>query len=302
MKNKIIIDGNNCLHRFNHVFKNFKTSTDLESGIIYGFVQTIMNLSKRLSSKDISIVWDSKGGSLKRNKLYSEIKLNEFNIINESDKVLLYKEGRKDNSSIYDNLETYKEELSCFGITQYSLDGFEADDLAAWLVKNNSKDKNYLFSTDNDWKSLINSKTFILSSSKKELEIISALKFKEKWGFKPEKMHDYKCFLGDKSDRIPGIKRINKEKVIEFINEEGIEKIISGKKIKNEYISNLLKSNSEILELLKFNHSIVSFDLPETLEPFSIGKTDEKKIKSIKNKYELKTLLEDYNIQNFLKI
>jgi hypothetical protein len=56
------------------------------------------------------------------------------------------------------------------------------------------------------------------------------------------------------------------------------------------------------LELLKFNHSIVSFDLPETLEPFSIGKTDEKKIKSIKNKYELKTLLEDYNIQNFLKI
>jgi 5'-3' exonuclease len=245
-----------------------------------------MNLSKRLSSKDISIVWDSKGGSLKRNKLYSEIKLNEFNIINESDKVLLYKEGRKDNSNIYDNLETYKEELSCFGITQYSLDGFEADDLAAWLVKNNSKDKNYLFSTDNDWKSLINSKTFILSSSKKELEIISSLKFKEKWGFKPEKMHDYKCFLGDKSDRIPGIKRINKEKVIEFINEEGIDKIISGKKIKNEYISNLLKSNSEILELLKFNHSIVSFDLPETLEPFNVGKTDEKKIKSIKNKYQ----------------
>lgn len=304
--NKVIIDGNNIAYR-NFYALNLKNTERYNTSVIYGMIQAVLNAHKYLSASEIIIVWDN-NGSLRRKQHFKTLNLHEFTVLNESDKVSSYKEGRNQEikETVSQLIKDVQNNIGYLGIDQYSVPDYEADDIVYNLVKTkNIKDKYYLSSSDDDWKNLLKFKNVFIAEKIQKgdfLKIVTRERFLLEFGFEPEKMFIYKTFTGDKSDRIPAVKRINKKKLIEYINKtslEDFESDLNSRISKNKYINELFK-NDEIIKILNFNKEIIKFDEISDLNSFLIkGNYNTDNIEQLKNKYELFNLLNKKSLDNY---
>jgi DNA polymerase-1 len=101
-----------------------------------------------------------------------------------------------------------------------SLDGVEADDIIAFLSKDltkNKKNKVYLVSADNDFLQLVDDNILMYRSVEKEF--IMPKDVKEKYGVHPHNFLIYKTLMGDKSDKVGGIKGLGQNKFEKYFSE-----------------------------------------------------------------------------------
>ena len=203
MNNKpvIYIDGLNVFMRHFAANPTKSLNGSLCGGIV-GFLRNIEHLSAKFNPQKIVVAWEA-GGSARRRSIdpsYKEgrrpVKLNRSS----------YYSDIPDTSENRDNqLKILIEILYETPVTQIYIDDCEADDIIAYLTKTKNVDhEKIIVTSDKDYYQLLDENTKIWSPNKKQL--IDEKYVLDKWEVPARNFCLVRCFAGDSSDGIKGIK------------------------------------------------------------------------------------------------
>jgi 5'-3' exonuclease len=196
----LLVDAYNLFTR--HFIANpAMSSHGMHVGGVYGFMKSIARLADMLNPTDIYVVWEG-GGSIRRRAIYSNYKhrrkpqkLNRFY----GDDIPDTKENRSHQVALAIEL------LKTVPIKQVYVSDCEADDVIAYLAKNKFNDKKcVIISSDKDYYQLLSKR--IIQWSPGQKDFVTAKDVIRKFGMYPENFIVARCFCGDGSDALPGIK------------------------------------------------------------------------------------------------
>tara|TARA_R100000152_G_C6759961_1_gene183954 strand:- start:371 stop:1336 length:966 start_codon:yes stop_codon:yes gene_type:complete len=197
----VYIDGLNVFMR--HFAANPKKSLNghLCGGTI-GFLRNIEHLSAKFNPQKIVVAWEG-GGSLRRRNIDPNYKEGRRPVrLNRSQ---YYKEIPDTVENRDDQLKTLIEILYETPVTQIYVNDCEADDVISYLVKTKKNDQQSIIVTsDKDYYQLVDETTKIWSPNKKQL--IDEKYILEKWNVPASNFCLVRCFAGDVSDGIKGVK------------------------------------------------------------------------------------------------
>jgi len=269
-KRLVIIDAHAVLHRAYHALPEFLNSRGEPTGALYGLSTMLLKIISDLNPDYIVAAYDLPKPTF-RHKVYKE-----------------YKEGRaKAEPDLVSQMIRSREVFEAFGIPIYDKEGFEADDIIGTIVHQlqTSKLPNFqteiiIASGDMDALQLVDSKRVQVYTLKKGLSdtiLYDEEKVKERFGFSPILLPDYKGLAGDPSDNIKGVKGIGDKTATELIKKFGsIENIYRELQTTNYKLqtnikprtAELLKNGEKDAELSKMLATIrtdapIEFILPE---------------------------------------
>ena len=258
----IYIDGLNVFMRHFAANPSKSLNGQLCGGII-GFLRNIEHLSSKFNPQKIVVAWEG-GGSLRRRNIDPNYKQGRRPVkLNRSS----YYSDIPDTSENRNNqLKVLIEILYETPVTQIYVNDCEADDVISYLVKTKKKEKNNIIVTsDKDYYQLLDLNTKIWSPNKKQL--IDEKYILEKWSVPANNFCLVRCFAGDVSDGLKGIKGAGiktmvkrfpdliqkKDSSINDIIDESNKKVNSGCKIKlyDDIINNksVLQKNWKLMYL-----------------------------------------------------
>ena len=245
----LIIDG------LNNFIRTWAASPATNSdgqhiGGIVGFLQTIALAIRTLSPTRTIIVFDGKGGSVRRKKIYPEYKAGRKPLKRPNRVEGLTEENEAEN--MRRQFRRLLEYLNYLPVTFMSIENIEADDAIAYIGKQILKDSQItIMSTDKDFYQLVNERISIWSPTKKIL--YDRKRIEEEFEIKSENFIYYRIIDGDKSDNINGVKGMALKtirKKFPFLKDKVIynfEEFLNVSKY-NEY-KELLERNYKLMQL-----------------------------------------------------
>src|SRR3989344_6790817 len=239
----ILLDAHAIIHRAYHALPEFTSSKGEPTGGLYGIATMLMKIIKELKPDFIVACYDLPAPTF-RKEMYEG-----------------YKSGRpKADESLIQQIKRSRDIFSAFHIPIYEKAGFEADDIIGTIVENLKSQKAHLkiiiASGDMDTLQLVSNDDVVVYTLKKGINdtiLYNEKAVKERFGFGPELLPDYKGLRGDPSDNIIGIVGIGEKTATTLITEFGtIEDLYKKLKKKDgEKIFGKKGIKPRMLELLK---------------------------------------------------
>jgi len=214
MKRLVLIDGNAILHRAYHALPPLTTRNGELVNAVYGFASMLFKIFSDLHPDYLAVAFDTAGPTA-RHQEYIGYKANRPQI----------------DSELVGQIERVHELVKAFNIPILEIQGYEADDIIATVVKQMAKAKSLeiiIVTGDKDLLQIVSEKTKLYMPARglSDGQVIGAAEVKEKIGVLPEQIVDYKGLVGDPSDNYPGVPGIGPKTAIRLIERFGsIEEI-----------------------------------------------------------------------------
>ncbi len=290
-KKLVLLDSHAILHRAYHALPDFASSKGEPTGALYGLTTMLMKIVDDIEPDYIVACYDLPGPTF-RNEVYKE-----------------YKAGRKKaEDDLISQMKRSRDIFKAFNIPIYDKPGFEADDMLGTIVEQMKDNKDVdivIASGDMDTLQLVKDKrvqVYTLKKGIKDTIFYDENKVKERYGFGPNLLPDYKGLRGDPSDNIIGIAGIGEKTATILITTFGSIENIYKELAKNndekfkevgitDRILNLLREGKEEAEFSKMLATIrrnapIEFALPKE---FKEG-IDFEKINKLFNELDFRTL------------
>ena len=211
----LIVDGLNTFIRSFAVNPSLNDD-GLHIGGLVGFLKSIRYSSDVLKPSRVIIVFDGKGGSNKRRKIYPEYKANRKVKSKLNRNVDWGTAPQDEQQSMKQQMGRLIQYLEQLPLTIVSVDGIEADDSMAYISQQLlPKSDVILMSTDKDFLQLVDDRVKVWSPTKKKLYNKQAIL--DEYGIPSRNMLTYRILDGDKSDNIKGIPGAGLKSLIKFI-------------------------------------------------------------------------------------
>lgn len=247
-KRLVLLDAHAILHRAYHALPDFTAPNGEPTGALYGLVAMLLKIIEELKPDYVVACFDLAGPTY-RHDVYEE-----------------YKAGRvKTEDSLVTQIDRSRYVFAAFGIRIYDHAGFEADDMLGTIVEQTKKIKDLeivIASGDMDTLQLIakkNVQVYTLRKGIKDTILYDEKMVKERFGFGPELIPDYKGLRGDPSDNIPGIVGIGDKTATNLITQFGSVEAIYKKLKKSEEPFLKASISPRIIALLKDNEEEAQF-------------------------------------------
>lgn len=250
----LIIDGLNVFLRA------FSASPALNAngepvGGYYGFLLSLKKAIKMHNPSRVIIVFDGKGGSQKRKKVYAEYKQGKA-IRKRLNRTIELTEN-EEQYSLRVQFKKLLDYLEYLPVTVLSYDNIEADDVIAYIATHVCKEKVIILSGDRDYFQLINDRISIYFTYKSKLYTKDSII--DEYKILPENFIYYKVLMGDIADNIKGCKGIGAKiinKHFSFLN-DSIYDLNGFIKYCLESDNKFHKKAAEDIDLLERNYYIM---------------------------------------------
>jgi 5'-3' exonuclease len=192
MAKYLLVDANNIMFAAQHHSRKL-TCGGHETTAIFGFMNSLHTMQQRYPGSNILVLWD--GSPSWRASVYPDYKGNR-----NDPKLLKVKEA------LSLQRPRLKAGIRDMGLAQFTVQGMEADDLAAFFADMiaGRGDEAILITSDEDWIQLV--RPGVRWYAHREGKSVTYDTFFEDTGFDtPEKFLEAKIMQGDSSDNIPGI-------------------------------------------------------------------------------------------------
>jgi DNA polymerase-1 len=239
-KRLVLLDSHAILHRAYHALPDFASTDGVPTGALYGLSLMLIGIIHDFKPDYIVACFDLPKPT-HRHEAYKE-----------------YKAGRaKTDENLIAQIKKSRDVFAAFGIPIYEKEGFEADDILGTIVENLKKDKGtdiVIASGDMDTMQLVSGKkvqVYTLKKGIKDTIVYDEDAMRERYGFGPELLPDYKGLRGDPSDNIIGIKGIGEKTATILIKEFGTIEEMYKKLHAKAFKVEVAGITPRILELLK---------------------------------------------------
>jgi DNA polymerase I-like protein with 3'-5' exonuclease and polymerase domains len=290
-KTVVLLDSHAIIHRAYHALPSFANSEGAPTGALYGLLSMIIRIIEELKPDYIVAAYDLPKPTF-RHHAYDQ-----------------YKAGRaKTDDDLIKQIITSREVFAALGIPVLDAEGFEADDVIGTLVgklKGIEGLSVIIASGDMDTLQLVEGKkvqVFTLKKGITDTILYDEEAVKERYGFSPLQLIDYKGLRGDPSDNIIGVPGIGEKTATtilqEFHSVEGLYEALekdpgNGKKagLTDRIVKLLLEHKddaffSKTLATIRFDAPI-TYELPEKT---FLENVSEEAIMELIAKYEFSSL------------
>ncbi len=209
-KRLLLIDGHSMAYRafFALPAENFTTAQDQHTNAIYGFATMLISLIKEEKPTHIAVAFDVSRKTF-RTDIFPE-----------------YKANRSKTPDEFRSQMSYLHELvTAFGIQQFEIEGYEADDIIATITKQAEKDKcEVLICTgDRDSFQLVNDQTTSLFPNRGVCEMarMTPQAIIDKYGMSALQYPDFAALRGDPSDNLPSVPGVGEKTAAKWIVDFG---------------------------------------------------------------------------------
>lgn len=285
MSKLIVVDGNSIANRAFYALPLLSNSQGLHTNAVYGVTTMLMKLLEDEKPTHFLFAFDA-GKITFRHADYKD-----------------YKGGRaKTPPELSEQWPLIKELVAAFGIEQYELEGYEADDIIGTLTKRAEGDKLQVIvvTGDKDMLQLASEYVTIALTRKgiSEVERYDPAYIEEKYGLKPEQIIDMKGLMGDSSDNIPGIPGVGEKTALKLLHQyETVERVLEhADEIKGK-LGEKIRAHAEDARMSKQLATIYrEVPLTMTWDDLKLSGPDEEKLAELFKKLEFKSLLEKLDI------
>ena len=199
-KTLVLLDAHAILHRAYHALPDFASTTGEPTGALYGVIAMLLKIAEDLQPDYIAACYDLPEPTY-RHDAYKD-----------------YKGGRKKtDDELVKQIIRSRDIFAAFNIPIYEKVGFEADDLLGTIphqLKDNKDVQIIIASGDMDTLQCVDKKrvqVYTMRKGIKDTIMYDEKAVKERFGFGPNMVPDYKGLRGDASDNIPGIPGIGEK-------------------------------------------------------------------------------------------
>ena len=207
-KRILLIDGHSMAYRafFALPVENFTTAQGQHTNAIYGFTTMLISLLKDEKPTHVAVAFDVSRKTF-RTEIYPEYKANRAKTPDEF---------RSQMGYLHDLVKG-------FGISQFEVEGFEADDIIATITRQAEKDgaEVLICTGDRDSFQLVSQQTTVLYPKRgvSELARMTPAAVQEKYGMTPIQYPDFAALRGDPSDNLPSIPGVGEKTAAKWIIE-----------------------------------------------------------------------------------
>lgn len=241
-------------------------------GGMSGFLKSIGAAIRDFKPTRVVIVFDGKGGSQRRRKIYPEYKSNRKPPTRLNRQYDMTTEQQETENMKY-QLVSLIEMLECLPLTVFTMDNIEADDVIAYASEliTAQGGESIIYSTDKDFLQMVTENVKVYNPVKKKTFDINTVV--ETYGVHPNNFVFYRALMGDKSDNIGGIKGAGEKTLLKLFPELSesslivdstyIEQKFSDVKKKPKLIENILDNTDIVdrnLQLMQLRDVAVSTD------------------------------------------
>lgn len=283
MKRLVLVDGNALLHRAYHATPPLTTSKGELVNATYGFTSLLFRSISELKPDYIAVAWDKSDPTF-RHQAYTQ-----------------YKSTRRPmEDGLSGQYERVHEIVDALNIPEFSLSGYEADDLIGTLARQAEKEKDLeiiVVTGDKDIMQLIDKNIKVLMPKKtlSDVGLYGEEEFAARFGFKPLQLIDYKGLAGDASDNIPGVPGIGEVSATKLIQKfESVENIYRPENLQTlpERMQKLLAEGAEDAVMSKQLATIeTSAPIRLELNKCVVQDFDREKVKALFEELEFKSLI-----------
>ena len=209
-KRLLLIDGHSMAYRafYSLPAENFTTATGQHTNAIYGFATMLLSLLTTEKPTHVAVAFDVSRKTF-RSEIFPE-----------------YKANRSKTPDEFRSQMSYLHDLvSAFGISQFEVEGFEADDILATIAKQAEREgaEVLICTGDRDSFQLVNEKTTVLYPKRgvSDLARMTPQAVQEKYGMSPAQYPDFAALRGDPSDNLPSVPGVGEKTAAKWIVEYG---------------------------------------------------------------------------------
>lgn len=282
MKRLLLIDGHSMAYRAFYALPvdAFTTATGQHTNAVYGFSNMLMSLIKEEQPTHIAVAFDVSRKTFR------------------TDKFPEYKATRSATPDEFrSQIPLIHEVLKAMKINEYSLEGFEADDLLATISKQAAKEgfEVLICTGDRDSFQLVNKEITVLYPKKgvSEMARMTPEAVLEKYGLTPEQYPDFAALRGDPSDNLPSIPGVGEKTAAKWIVEYGslsnlVKKIdeVGGK------VGDSLRANiNSVLLNHELTHLLSDVSIDYKINDLAWEDFDTDALRAIFSKLEFRSLL-----------
>ena len=249
-KRLLLIDGHSMAYRafFALPAENFTTATGQHTNAIYGFATMLISLLKDEKPTHVAVAFDVSRKTF-RTEIFPD-----------------YKANRAKTPDEFRSQMSYLNDLvKGFGITQFSVEGFEADDIIATLATRAERDGfDVLICTgDRDSFQLVTESITVLYPKRgvSEMARMTPQAVIDKYQMTPMQYPDFAALRGDPSDNLPSIPGVGEKTAAKWIIEYGsLEALLTKAEEVSGKVGLALRENIESVrrnrELTQLIHSV----------------------------------------------
>ena len=299
----LIVDGLNTFIRSFAVNPSLNDD-GLHIGGLVGFLKSIRYSSDVLKPSRVIIVFDGKGGSSRRRKLYPEYKANRKVKSKLNRNVDWGTAPADEQQSMKQQMGRLIQYLEQLPLTIVSVDGIEADDSMAYISQQLlPKSDCILMSTDKDFLQLVDDRVKVWSPTKKKLYNKQAVL--DEYGIPSRNILTYRILDGDKSDNIKGVMGAGLKSLIKYIPQITEDEDFTAMDLIN-FVNNsdskikLLENIKNSCNLLKRNYLLMQLnnvDIPNHTKMKIQGALNNKTAPLVKYKFQTMFLQDKLSTQ-----
>ncbi len=254
-KTLLLIDANSLIHRFYHALPPLTSPKGEPTASLYGISQVMLKILREIKPDYMAAAFDRPEPTF-RDEMFKDYKAHRPKAADELISQIIR------SHDVFDK----------FKVKTFELAGYEADDIIGTLVekfRGESQLKIMIFSGDLDALQLVQDDKVVVQFLLKgisETKTYNEAAVLERYGLKPAQLPEYKGFVGDASDNIPGVKGIGPKTALTLIKDFGtVEEVFNSLSIISEKVVKKLEGHADEAILSK-KLAIINRNVPIFLE------------------------------------
>ena len=280
-KRLLLIDGHSMAYRAFYALpaENFTTASGQHTNAIYGFATMLLSLLTSEKPTHVAVAFDVSRKTF-RSEIFPE-----------------YKANRAKTPDEFRSQMSYLHELvHAFGITQFEVEGYEADDVIATITKRAEKEGAEVFicTGDRDSFQLVNDKTTVLYPKRgvSDLARMTPDTVQEKYGMSPAQYPDFAALRGDPSDNLPSIPGVGEKTAAKWVVEYGsLQELLSNvDKVGGKVGQALRDSIDNVIRNRELTQLVTEVPLDLSIDALAWSGVDENLTNPLFDRLEFKTL------------
>ena len=280
-KRLLLIDGHSMAYRAFYALpaENFTTASGQHTNAIYGFATMLLSLLSSEKPTHVAVAFDVSRKTF-RSEIFPE-----------------YKANRAKTPDEFRSQMSYLHELvSAFGITQFEVEGYEADDVIATITKRAEKEcaEVFICTGDRDSFQLVNDKTTVLYPKRgvSELARMTPEAVQEKYGMSPAQYPDFAALRGDPSDNLPSIPGVGEKTAAKWVVEYGsLQELLSNvDKVGGKVGQALRDSIDNVIRNRELTQLVAEVPIDLSIDALTWSGVDENLTNPLFDRLEFKTL------------
>ena len=280
-KRLLLIDGHSMAYRAFYALpaENFTTASGQHTNAIYGFATMLLSLLSSEKPTHVAVAFDVSRKTF-RSEIFPE-----------------YKANRAKTPDEFRSQMSYLHELvSAFGITQFEVEGYEADDVIATITKRAEKEcaEVFICTGDRDSFQLVNDKTTVLYPKRgvSDLARMTPDAVQEKYGMSPSQYPDFAALRGDPSDNLPSIPGVGEKTAAKWVVEYGsLQELLSNvDKVGGKVGQALRDSIDNVIRNRELTQLVAEVPMDLSIDALTWSGVDENLTNPLFDRLEFKTL------------